>query len=115
MHTKINKETLVQRAAGGDRAALEETLAGVQELVFNLSLRMLGTFHDAEDASQDILVKVMTRLSSFRGRAPSTPGYSASRSTTCGTTKSTCSPSAPSALSSTGRTSAAAGPRTCRT
>ena len=69
MHTKINKETLVQRAAGGDRAALEETLAGVQELVFNLSLRMLGTFHDAEDASQDILVKVMTRLSSFRGES----------------------------------------------
>ena len=69
MHTKINKESLVQRAAGGDRAALEETLAGVQELVFNLSLRMLGTFHDAEDASQDILVKVMTRLSSFRGES----------------------------------------------
>ena len=41
----------------------------MQELVFNLSLRMLGTFHDAEDASQDILVKVMTRLSSFRGES----------------------------------------------
>ena len=69
MHTKINKETLVQRAAGGDRAALEETLAGVQELVFNLSLRMLGTFHDAEDASQDILLKVMTHLSSYKGES----------------------------------------------
>ncbi len=69
MHTKINKESLVQRAADGDRAALEEALAGVQDLVFNLSLRMLGTFHDAEDASQDILVKVMTRLSSFRGES----------------------------------------------
>ena len=67
MHTQTNKESLVQRAANGDRAALEEALAGVQDLVFNLSLRMLGTFHDAEDASQDILVKVMTRLSSFRG------------------------------------------------
>ena len=69
MHTQTNKEFLVQRAANGDRAALEETLAGVQDLVFNLSLRMLGTFHDAEDASQDILVKVMTRLSSFRGES----------------------------------------------
>lgn len=69
MHTQTNKESLVQRAANGDRAALEEALAGVQDLVFNLSLRMLGTFHDAEDASQDILVKVMTRLSSFRGES----------------------------------------------
>ena len=49
MHTQTNKESLVQRAANGDRAALEEALAGVQDLVFNLSLRMLGTFHDAEE------------------------------------------------------------------
>ena len=39
----------------------------MQDLVFNLSLRMLGTFHNAEDASQDILLKVMTHLSSFKG------------------------------------------------
>ena len=30
---------------------------------------MLGTFHDAEDASQDILLKVMTHLSSFKGES----------------------------------------------
>ena len=36
-------------------------------MVFNLSLRMLGTFADAEDATQDILLKVITHLSSFRG------------------------------------------------
>ncbi len=42
-------------------------MAGVQDLVFNLSLRMLGTFADAEDATQDILLKMITHLSSFRG------------------------------------------------
>lgn len=36
-------------------------------MVFNLSLRMLGTFADAEDATQDILLKMITHLSSFRG------------------------------------------------
>ena len=41
----------------------------MQDLVFNLSLRMLGTFPDAEDASQDILLKVMTHLSSFKGES----------------------------------------------
>lgn len=30
---------------------------------------MLGTFHDAEDAFQDILLKVMTHLSSFKGES----------------------------------------------
>ncbi len=69
MNTKENQElsALIGQATAGDRAALEAVLAGVQDLVFNLSLRMLGTFHDAEDASQDILLKVMTHLSSFKG------------------------------------------------
>ena len=38
-------------------------------MVFNLSLRMLGTFSDAEDATQDILLKMITHLSSFRGES----------------------------------------------
>ena len=71
MSTKENQElsALIERATAGDRAALETVLAGVQDLVFNLSLRMLGTFHDAEDASQDILLKIMTHLSSFKGES----------------------------------------------
>ncbi len=69
MNTKENQalSALIGQATAGDKAALETVLAGVQDLVFNLSLRMLGTFHDAEDASQDILLKVMTHLSSFKG------------------------------------------------
>ncbi len=69
MNTKENQElsTLIDQATTGNKAALEAVLADVQDLVFNLSLRMLGTFHDAEDASQDILLKVMTHLSSFKG------------------------------------------------
>ena len=71
MRTKENQELseLIGQAAAGDKAALETVLAGVQDLVFNLSLRMLGTFHDAEDASQDILLKVMTHRSSFKGES----------------------------------------------
>lgn len=71
MSTKENQElsALIEQATAGDRAALEMVLTGVQDLVFNLSLRMLGTFHDAEDASQDILLKVMTHLSSFKGES----------------------------------------------
>lgn len=58
--------TLVEKATAGDRNALETLIGTVQDLVFNLSLRMLGTFADAEDAAQDILLKVITHLSSFK-------------------------------------------------
>ena len=69
MSKKANEElqTFVEKAISGDKNALETLIAGVQDLVFNLSLRMLGTFPDAEDATQDILLKIITHLSSFRG------------------------------------------------
>lgn len=71
MHTFTNEElwNLIQKATAGDKPSLETVMSSVQDLVFNLSLRMLGTFPDAEDASQDILLKVMTHLSSFKGES----------------------------------------------
>lgn len=66
---KTNEELqkLLDKAVAGDRDSLETLILSVQDLVFNLSLRMLGTFPDAEDATQDILLKIITHLSSFRG------------------------------------------------
>lgn len=68
MDNITNKELLVliEQATAGDKQALETVVLSIQDLVFNLSLRMLGTFPDAEDASQDILLKVITHLSSFK-------------------------------------------------
>ena len=69
MNKKTNEELqdLVMKATSGDKGALEMLVTGVQDIIFNLSLRMLGTFADAEDATQDILLKMITHLSSFRG------------------------------------------------
>ena len=69
MDKKTNEElqALVEKATAGGKNALETLVAGMQDIVFNLSLRMLGTFADAEDAAQDILLKMITHLSSFRG------------------------------------------------
>ncbi len=69
MNKKMDEElkALVDKDISGDKNSLETLIAGVQDIVFNLSLRMLGTFADAEDATQDILLKMITHLSSFRG------------------------------------------------
>ena len=71
MSKTTNEElsALIEKAVAGDKQSLETVLSSVQDLIFNLSLRMLGTFHDAEDASQDILLKVMTHLSSYKGES----------------------------------------------
>ncbi len=71
MNQKTNEElqALIEKATAGDKESLETLVTGVQDIVFNLSLRMLGTFADAEDATQDILLKIITHLSSFRGES----------------------------------------------
>lgn len=60
-------EALVARAREGDRTALEAVVRAVQDDVYGLALRMLWHPEDAEDAAQEILVRVVTGLSGFRG------------------------------------------------
>ena len=59
----------IGKAVAGDKGALETVVLSVRDMVFNLSLRMLGSISDAEDAAQDILLKIITHLSSFRGES----------------------------------------------
>jgi RNA polymerase sigma factor (sigma-70 family) len=60
-------ETLVQRATNGDSSALRDLLSRHQTWVYNLAFYMLHSRPDAEDATQEILVKIATSLASFRG------------------------------------------------
>lgn len=60
-------EQLVDRARNGDRDSLERLVAQIQGPVYNLALRMLWHPEEAKDATQDILIRVVTHLGSFRG------------------------------------------------
>jgi RNA polymerase sigma factor (sigma-70 family) len=55
------------QALDGNPRALERVLVAAQPLVFNLALRMLGRREDALDATQEILLRVATHLSDYRG------------------------------------------------
>jgi len=62
-------QNLVLRARAGDRRALEDLIERHQAWIYNIALRMLFHPQDAEDATQEILIKVVTRLASFEGRS----------------------------------------------
>jgi RNA polymerase sigma factor (sigma-70 family) len=57
---------LVAAARQGSRAALEALVRTMQGPVFNLAIRMLANRTDAEDAAQEILIKVVTHLGEVR-------------------------------------------------
>jgi RNA polymerase sigma factor (sigma-70 family) len=59
----------VTQAQAGDRTALEELLARHRPWILNLSIRILGSRADAEDASQEILLRVVKSLHTFRGES----------------------------------------------
>jgi RNA polymerase sigma factor (sigma-70 family) len=61
-----NLEQFVRQAKNGDQHALEMIIAQIQDKVYGLALRMLGQAEDAEDETQEILIKVITHLSEFR-------------------------------------------------
>jgi hypothetical protein len=67
--TDPDDRACVLRAKAGDRAALEELVARHQAWIYNIAVRMLYHPQDAEDATQEILVKALTALSSYEGRS----------------------------------------------
>ncbi|MCU0686790.1 MAG: RNA polymerase sigma factor [Polyangiaceae bacterium] len=62
-------EDLVRQATGGSRDALNAVVRAVQDDVYGLALRMLWHPQDAADAAQEILIKIVTHLGSFRGES----------------------------------------------
>ena len=57
---------LVEQAQNGDRAALEKLVLRHQAWIYNIAVRMVFDPHDAEEVTQEVLVKVITKLSTFK-------------------------------------------------
>lgn len=60
---------LVRRSFGGDRRALEQLIRRHEAFIYNVSLKLVFYPPDAEDVTQDVLIKVITHLSGFRGQS----------------------------------------------
>ena len=62
-------EQLVSLAQVGDRRALEQLVARHGPWIFNVAARMVWRRDDAADVTQEVLVKVITKLSTFRAES----------------------------------------------
>lgn len=68
-HHAVSLEALAQRAASGDRHALEQICNELRDPIFRLALRFFSEPADAEDSTQEILLQVITHLGMFEGRS----------------------------------------------
>ena len=57
--------SLVSAAVGGDQEALETLVRRHQPWIYNVAFRMVMVPAEAEDVTQDVLVKILTKLSSY--------------------------------------------------
>jgi RNA polymerase sigma factor (sigma-70 family) len=62
-------EELVSAALAGNKESLEMLVRRHQAWVFNIAMRMVWRRDLAEDATQEILIKIVTKLSTFRGQS----------------------------------------------
>jgi RNA polymerase sigma factor (sigma-70 family) len=69
MTQPMELEALAKRALDGDRDAVEQLVRDLQGDIYGLALRMLWNREDAEDATQEILVRAVTRLAQFDFRS----------------------------------------------
>ena len=60
---------LVRQIQSGDRGALEALVIRHQDWIYNIVVRMVYHPHDAQDVTQEILIKLLTKLSMFEGRS----------------------------------------------
>jgi len=58
-------EQLVASAIAGSRQALETLVSRHQRWIYNIAFRMVMTPQDAEDVTQEVLIKVLTKLASY--------------------------------------------------
>lgn len=68
-HGHFSDNQLVDKSLSGDAIALEEIITRYKDIVFNFTLRMIGDYYEAQDISQEVLIKVITNLSTFQKKS----------------------------------------------
>ncbi|MBE7035215.1 MAG: sigma-70 family RNA polymerase sigma factor [Ruminococcaceae bacterium] len=65
----MSEQEQIQKAQAGDLAAYELLIAAYESKILNYCYRMLGNRADAEDAAQEVFVKVFRFIKSFNGES----------------------------------------------
>jgi len=68
-HIEEDDQLLIQKALKGNKAALEDLIKKHQNWIYNVSLAMVSDSDDASDITQEVLIKVITKLGTFKSES----------------------------------------------
>ncbi len=60
---------LIEQSKNGSQSAIEKLILRHQAWIYNIAVRMVFHPHDAEEVTQEVLIKALTRLSTFNGES----------------------------------------------
>ena len=66
---ELTDTDLVEQATNGSRDALEKLVLRHQAWIYNIAVRMVFHTQDAEEVTQEVLMKAITGLSTFQGQS----------------------------------------------
>jgi RNA polymerase sigma factor (sigma-70 family) len=64
-YTESTDSLLIDAILNGDKKSLNDLLNRHQNFIYNVALKMLNNIADAEDVTQEILIKIVTQLSRY--------------------------------------------------
>jgi RNA polymerase sigma factor (sigma-70 family) len=67
--TDKTDENLIQEVLKGNKDSLESLVRRHQDWIYNIALRMVFYPDEAKDVTQEVLIKIITKLSTFQGRS----------------------------------------------
>ena len=64
-----NENILIKRAVKGDNTAFETLMEKYMGVIYNIALRMAASRDDADDMTQEIMLKIFRSIDSFKGNS----------------------------------------------
>lgn len=68
-HLNQQEISLIERVKEGDITSFEALIQPYQKKAFNIAYRMLGNLEDANDVTQEAMIKIYKSISGFQGKS----------------------------------------------
>lgn len=68
-YDSFNDQFSIKKAIGGDKKALNELIVIHEPFIYNVAWKFTNDQNEANDLTQEVLIKVITKLSTFKGNS----------------------------------------------